>query len=494
MKILDSHQMRALDEYTIRHEPIASIDLMERASACFVDRFKAYYPVTQQICVLAGPGNNGGDALAVARMLIDAGYRVSCYLVNPHSKLSPDCETNRQRLKDLSGLSLHEIRDDLSVVTIHKEDLVVDGLFGTGLNKPLGGLFAELVQYLNSSEAEVVSIDLPSGLFSEDNSSNTYETVVKASRTFTFQLPKLSFLLPDSGVYAGEWEVVDIGLSAEGVALADTPYYYTQEKDILPCLPKRSRFAYKNQFGHALLIAGSRGKAGAAVLNSKACLRSGVGLATAYVPAMVEPVVQTAVPEAMTLADPHPKRITACPDLAAYAAVAIGSGLGTHDDTAKALTEILSKCDKPVVLDADALNIISAHDEIRNHIPVGSILTPHVGEFERLAGKCRSSFERLQRAKQLASSWQCVVVLKGAHTAVCTPDGQTWLNSTGNPGMATAGSGDVLTGIIAGLLAQGLSPFNAARVGVFLHGQAGDKALAKRSQESLIAGDVLEEL
>ncbi len=481
MKILDAAQLRELDNYTIEHEPVSSIDLMERASGSFARAFTAHYPPGRTVHIFAGPGNNGGDALAVARMLFTQCYDVKCYLVNPQGKLSPDCTTNKERLLALRDVPFVEIKEALPELAISKNDLIIDGLFGTGLDRPLTGIFAELVERLNASWAEIVSIDLPSG-------------TIQAARTFTFQSPKLSFLLPDTGTNAGAWEVLDIGLSPEGMNQLDTHYYYTQEEDIIPLIPKRGKFSYKNQFGHALIVAGSRGKAGAAVLSAKACLRSGVGLVTAFVPSRVDPIVQTAVPEVMTIADPNDDHISGCLNLLPYSAIGIGPGLGMHLDTADALKEIIFEYNKPIVFDADALNIISNYEPIIDCIPTGSILTPHVGEFDRLAGESESSADRLRKAREMAARIKCIIVLKGAYTAVCAPDRRVYFNSTGNPGMATAGSGDVLTGIITALLAKGLSPLDATRAGVYLHGKAGDKAAAMRGEESLIAGDIIDML
>jgi NAD(P)H-hydrate epimerase len=497
MKIFNISQITELEKATVEQEPIASIDLMERASIQFVKSFTKEVSNQHRIFDFAGPGNNGGDALAIARLLAAANYHIKCYLLNTKNDLSADCNANKSKILSIPTISFTEIKDRFTPPKIEKDDIIIDGIFGSGLNKPLSGGFAALVKYINSTEAKIYSIDIPSGLFMEDNSQNTRETIVKACKTFTFQFPKLAFLLSDSGIYTREWEILDIGLTPEGIAQEETSFYYTEQQDIVSILQTRSRFAYKNNLGHALIVAGSKGKIGAAVLCAKSCLRVGTGLVTSLLPACGENIMQTALPEAMVIADVENNFISEIPDISTYSAVGIGPGIGKCTATGSALIEIFSQIvqiQKSIVLDADALNIISQGKEWLRIIPPNSILTPHTGEFDRLVGESISSYDRIQKALYLAANLKSIIVLKGAYTAVCTPDQEVYFNSTGNPGMATAGSGDVLTGIITGLLARNYSPLDAARIGVYIHGLAGDIAAGKYSQESLIAGDIIDNL
>jgi NAD(P)H-hydrate epimerase len=497
MKILNGSQITELEKATIEQESILSIDLMERASTQFVKSFTKEVSNLRRIFIFAGPGNNGGDALAIARLLAASNYRIKCYLLNTKNNLSPDCNANKSKILSIPSISFNEIKDRFTPPKIEKDDIIIDGIFGSGLKEPLSGGFAALVKYINTIGAKIYSIDVPSGLFMEDNSQNTSETIVKAYKTFTFQFPKLSFLLPDSGIYTGKWEVLDVGLSPEGIVRQETSFYYTEEQDIASILQTRNRFTHKNSQGHALIVAGSKGKIGASVLCTKACLRAGAGLVTSLLPACGESVMQTAFPEAMVIADIENNFISEIPDISAYSSVGIGPGIGKETATGSALIEIfsqISQIQKSIVLDADALNIISQGKEWLRIIPPNTILTPHIGEFDRLLGKSASSHDRLQKALYLAANLDSIIVLKGLYTAICTPDQEIYFNSTGNPGMATAGSGDVLTGIITALLAQNYSPLDAAKIGVYIHGLAGDIAAQKHSQESLIAGDIIDNL
>ncbi|MDR2085719.1 MAG: NAD(P)H-hydrate dehydratase [Dysgonamonadaceae bacterium] len=497
MKIFNISQITELEKTTIEREPVSSIDLMERASIQFVKSFTKEVSNHRRIFIFAGPGNNGGDALAIARLLAAANYRIKCYLLNTKNDLSADCDANKSKILSIPNIAFTEIKDRFTPPKIEKEDIIIDGIFGSGLNKPLSGGFAALVKYINSTEAKIYSIDIPSGLFMDDNSQNTHETIVRAYKTFTFQFPKLAFLLSDTGIYTGNWEVLDIGLNQEEIIRQETPFYYIEQQDIVSLLQTRNRFAYKNNLGHALIVAGSKGKIGAAVLCAKSCLRVGAGLVTSLLPACGENVMQTAFPEAMVIADIENNFISEIPDISTYSTIGIGPGIGKYTATGSALIEIFSQIaqiQKPIVLDADALNIISQGKEWLRIIPPNSILTPHIGEFDRLVGESVSSYERIQKALYLAANLKSIIVLKGAYTAVCTPDQEIYFNSTGNPGMATAGSGDILTGIITGLLAQNYSSLDAAKIGVYIHGLAGDIAAKKHSQESLIAGDIIDNL
>jgi len=494
MKIFETSQIAELDRYTISNEPICSIDLMERASIKFTETFTKEIPNTHRIFIFAGPGNNGGDALAIARLLAAENYQVEIYLFNNKGKLSVDCNMNKIRISSLINANFHEIKDIFPSICIEKEDVIIDGLFGSGLNKPVSGLAGEIVQFMNQSQARIYSIDIPSGLFGENNEENTPKNIVKAYKTFTFHAPKLSFLLSENATYVGGWTVLDIGLHPTGINLLKTPFYYIEKKEIISLLHSRNRFDYKNRFGHALIVAGSRGKIGAAILATKACLRIGTGLVTSHLPVCGEIAMQVASPEAMIQIDKENDLITEVCDLGKFSAIGIGPGIDTSEKTKKALEEILIQSKNPIILDADALNLISKYPDLMKIIPANSILTPHVGEFERLAGKSNSAYERLEKARNLAENLQSIIIIKGAYTAICLPNKEVYFNSTGNPGMATAGSGDVLTGIITGLAAQAYSPENAAKIGVFIHGLAGDIAAKEKTEQSLIAGDIVDNI
>ena len=491
MKIFTATQIRELDKYTIEHEPIASVDLMERAARALTTAIEEQWLRHVSVVVFAGPGNNGGDALAVARMLQDDGYQVETYLFNITGHLSADCAVNRQRLLDKRCAQLTEVTQEFEAPKLKKGMLVVDGLFGSGLNKPLAGGFASLVKYINASPAEVVSIDMPSGLMTEDNTYNVSANIIRATLTLTLQHYKLSFLFPESQQYVGRLKVLDIGLSKEGIERTDAHYTLLELCQLRPLLPSRNPFAHKGQMGHALLVAGSYGMAGAAILAARAAMRSGVGKLTVHTPRRNVPVLQVAVPEVVLDIDREETAFSEAIPTEDFQAMGIGPGLGTTDQTGIALIAQLRRAQCPVVADADALNIIASRRAWLQQLPKGIILTPHPKELERIEGQCIDSYERLSKARNLAERLQGYVILKGHHTAICMPDGHIVFNATGNAGMATAGSGDVLTGITTALLARGCARQHAAMLGVYLHGLAGDLAAADLGEESLTASDLI---
>ena len=495
MKIFTSAQIHELDKYTIDHEPIKSIDLMERADIQLTDSIVAEWDKDMKVVVFAGPGNNGGDALAVARMLAVRGYNVSTWLFNTSGRLSDDCKKNRDRLKDVKQVaSFVMVTDEFDPPTLDAQTLVVDGLFGSGLNKPLTGGFASLVKYVNTSPAKVVSIDIPSGLMTESNEYNVKSNIMKADVTLTLQQPKLSFLFPENQQFIGHVEVLDIGISQEGIDKTDAQFYILEKSDITPCLKRRDPFAHKGSMGHALLVAGSRGMAGAAMLAAKACLRTGVGKVTVHTPACNTLPLQIGVPEVVLDVDSDTNVVSEAVDTDCFKAMGIGPGLGTNENTAIAVIGQMRRAQCPIVVDADALNILAAHKAWLQQIPVGAILTPHIGEFDRLEGVSTDSYERLSKAMLLAERQHAYIVLKGHYTAIITPGGRVLFSPTGNPGMATAGSGDVLTGIITALLARGYTQGEACAIGTYLHGLAGDIAARSLGEESLIASDIINSL
>ena len=492
MKILTGGQFRELDLYTIEHEPIASIDLMERASRAVADEILNRWPDDAgRVIVFAGPGGNGGDGLAVARLLAEAGRLVIAYLFNVKGKLNPDCETNRERLKEIEGATLIEITSELTFPDLYPDDLIIDALFGTGLSKPLSGGFAMVVKRINQSRATVVSIDVPSGLMCEDNSYNELKSVVQATLTLSIQLPKLAFLFAENQRFVGEFKLLPIGLSQEGLDGIKGYLWITEEAEVKALLRQRPRFAHKGTMGHALLVAGSRGMTGAAVLASRAALRTGLGKVTAHVPNACLSIMQISVPEAIIQIDVDDDIITSAIDSSSYQAIGIGPGLGQRRHTATAVHSYIAQQNCPMIIDADALNILAENPDWLADLPADSILTPHPRELDRLVGHSANSFERMNRARQLAIDRHVFVIVKGHYSQICTPTGDVLFNPTGNPGMATAGSGDVLTGIITSLLAQGYLPAEAAQLGVYLHGLAGDLAAEELGEESLIASDII---
>jgi yjeF C-terminal region, hydroxyethylthiazole kinase-related/yjeF N-terminal region len=490
IKIFNVDEVAVLDNFTIENEPISSIDLVERAAMAFANEYERCYSKQKRVTVFAGPGNNGADALAVARLLIEEFYSVKIFLFSPKGEVSPDCEINKNRLKELEA-DIKEVSSAFDPPKLTSEDVVIDGLFGTGLNRPLEGGFAGVVKYINKSEATVVSIDIPSGLFGEDNRENKYDSVIKADYTITFGFPKLAFMLAENSQYVGDWKVLDIGIHPDIVEKTETLYTLITEDDVYGIMSSRDKFAHKGNFGHAFLIAGSRGKMGAAQLAAQACLRSGAGLLTAHIPQCGEIIMQTSFPEAMVSIDDNVEHLSVVPDITPYSAIAVGPGMGQHEDSKAALEDVLLSTTKRLVIDADAINIIAANRDLISVIPACSILTPHPKEFDRLVGESATAYERMTKAKAFAQENNVIIVLKGAHTSVFLPNGQVFFNSSGNPGMATAGSGDVLTGVLLGLLAQGCVPELAAIAGVYIHGAAGDLAAASNSEESMIASDII---
>ena len=491
MKIFPTSTLKELDAYTIEHEPITSIDLMERASQAIAESIVKRWNAETLFTVFAGPGNNGGDALAVSRLLAERGYRLAVYLFNTKSSLSRECDINKEKLSAQGNVDFHEVTTQFVPPVLTDKHVVIDGLFGSGLNKPLSGGFAAVVKYINSSSAKVVALDIPSGLMGEENTFNVRTNIIRANLTLSLQLPKLSFLFSENQEFIGEWELLDIGLNEDGIEELETSFFLLEREDLQELLKPRFKFAHKGNFGHALLIAGCQGMAGASILSAKACLRSGVGLLTVHVPSVNNTIVQSAVPEAMTEVD-RGIECFACPtDTDDYQAVGVGPGLGKADETEAALLAQIDICQTPMVIDADALNLLAEHRTYIGRLPKGSILTPHPGELERLVGKCQDSYERLIKACDLAKTAGVYIVLKGAYSTIITPEGKCFFNTTGNPGMATGGSGDVLTGIILALLAQNFKAEDAACLGVYVHGLAGDIAAKKKGMIGMTAGDIV---
>ncbi len=490
MKILSAEEIRAWDQYTILNEPIPSIDLMERASSRCVDWIMEQYPGFSTFSIFCGKGNNGGDGLAIARMLIEKNCSVTIYILEFGHKGTEDFQTNLARLHKFPQADIHFVQSEENFHPIPKEHIVIDALFGSGLNRGLEGVTAQLVAHINDAGCEVISIDIPSGLFVDRSSKG--KTIIKADHTLAFQCYKPAFLFAENAENIGQIHILDIGLITGYYQSLQNRFELLDDEIIHSIHKPRKRFAHKGIYGHALLVAGSYGKMGAAVLSAKACLRSGVGLLTCHIPNCGYEILQTAVPEAMVMTDFNSSFSTKTEDdLTKYDAIGIGPGIGTASETKMMLRELFDSYRSPVVLDADALNMIASQKDLFQLIPAGSILTPHPKEFERLFGETANEFDRVLLALQKATELKCIIILKGHHSFIATPDGHGYFNATGNAGMATAGSGDVLTGILTGLLAQGYSSVETAILGVYLHGLAGDLAAKDLSQEAMIAGDII---
>lgn len=493
MKIFTGTQIHELDKYTIENEPIASIDLMERAGRALTHAITDIWSNRTPIVVFAGPGNNGGDALAVARILSELDYNIRIYLFNVHGSLSEDCAVNKQRIIDSKRIKdFIEVEQEFEPPTLDKNDLVIDGLFGTGLNKPLAGGFASLVKYINASASKVVSIDIPSGLMTEDNTYNIKANILRADVTLTLQQEKLSFLFAENQQYIGKVKVLDIRLSTEGINMLDSQYYMLEENDVRQILKPRDAFSHKGDMGNALLIAGSYGMAGAAVLATKACIRAGAGKVTIHTPKKNNDIIQISVPEAIVDLDQEETYFSDTIDSDKFDSMGIGPGLGLSENTAIALIGQIRRTHAPIVIDADGLNILASHRAWLEQLPQGVIMTPHPKELERLTNVHNiEGYEGLSKARDLAEHLQSYIILKGHISALCLPDGRVIFNSTGNSGMATAGSGDVLTGIITGLLARGYKQKEACILGMYIHGLAGDLAVKELGEESLISSDII---
>lgn len=492
MKFFNTPLIKAIDAYTIEHEPVASIDLMERAArtltAAILERYAG-----REFAVFVGSGNNGGDGLAVARMLHGAGCKVAVWLIDPKGKLSPDCAVNLERLQGID-VPVVPVCENFAMPSLSADTVIIDALFGSGLDRPVvSGVFANVIRGIDACNNDVVAIDMPSGLLGGENEP-ALQLIVLATLTLTLQFPKLSQLFAENEMFVGELQILDIQLSQRAIDETPSPFSFTCKDDVLPLMRPRAKHAHKGTFGRALLVAGSKGMAGASVLAARAALRSGVGLLTMHVPSCNNAIVQGAVPEAMTSIDNSECCFSDTIDTARYTAVGVDPGLGQSKESEAALLALIDGCKAPMVLDADALNILARNPKYMQCLPQGSVITPHVGEFARLFGATDSSYVRLQAAQVYAMTFGVTIVLKGAYTVVVTQMGTFHFNSTGNPGMATGGCGDMLTGCILSLLAQGYAAPDAARLAVYVHGLAGDIAAEEKGQMALVAGDIVESL
>jgi hydroxyethylthiazole kinase-like uncharacterized protein yjeF len=490
MKILSIDTVREADAYTIEHEPVDSIDLMERAAkACYKWMIEKIKPI-DRIRIFCGLGNNGGDGLAIARLLAKKDYRVEVFVIRYSDKSSPDFDINLDNLKYQSKVKIHEIKDANELPETLECEWVVDAIFGSGLSKPVTGFIADIINFINNSPVRVISVDIPSGLFADASSFDSGGAIVEADYTLSFEFPKRAFMFAENLPYLKEWEIMPINLHPDFVNTVQGADYFMMRNDVARLLHKRRKFDHKGRFGHALLIAGSYGKMGASVLASEAALRAGTGLLTTHIPKQGYCILQTAVPEAMASIDRSEIAFSEVPPLDAYNAIGVGPGIGQEKETQMALKVLIQSTGLPILFDADAINILGENKTWLSFIPPGCIFTPHPREFERLTGKSSNAFERDKLQRAFSIKYKAYVVLKGYSTAISTPDGMIYYNSTGNPGMATAGSGDVLTGVILGLLAQAYKPLEACLVGAYLHGLAGDLASESLGYEASLASDI----
>ena len=490
MKIFSAHQIYEADKSTITKEQISSDILMERAATKLFEWLHARLRGSKvNITLFCGIGNNGGDGMALARQLQEHGYTIKVYVVNYSEKRSKDFLLNLERLKDRK-IWPDLINAESDLPEISPDDIVIDAIFGIGLNRPPDTWVGKLIDHINTSGAFVLSVDIPSGLPMDKGS---VSTAIEANHVLSFQVPKLVFFLPETGVYVNQWELLDIGLDPEFLNMADADFELMGKAEVLTLYRPRYKFSHKGTYGHAAIVGGSYGKIGAVQLASSACLSTGSGLVTAFVPKCGYDPLQTAVPEVMVLTDVQKENISKIDIPFEPAAIGLGIGLGTEKSTEQALGAFLKATKGLFVIDADGLNILSKHPEFLKDLPEQTILTPHPKELERLIGKWKDDFEKLQKAKEFSATNDVILVIKGAHTITVYKD-KGYVNSTGNPGMATAGTGDVLTGMITGLLAQGYPPLHAAVFGVYLHGLAGDITAHQKGYEAVTASAIIENI
>lgn len=491
MKIFTNSEIRQIDSYTIEQEGVTSLELIERVAKGVTDEITSRWRTSKPVAIFAGPGNNGADALAVGTMLAERGYKINAYLFNiGGDKLSAECAEYRNRLANCSDVNLTEVIGTFNIPEFQRNLLIIDGLFGSGLRDPLKGGFAVLVQRINDANATVVSIDIPSGLSGDWNPSLISRDVIHATLTLAVQFPRLAFFIADNADLVGEWKLLDVGLSQKAAATIKPTYYLVEESDVYHTLRKRPLFSTKVDYGSALIYAGSYGMMGAAVMAARGALRAGVGRVTIESPKCGYPIIQTAVPEALYSANQGDKYIDRMRPAHEYNAIAVGPGIGTNETTLRALEELLLSSHTPLILDADALNCIAMKPTMLNSIPMLSIITPHAREFDRLFGHHTTMEGRLRKAIEVAQRYHILIVLKGHYTSIIRPDGKIYFNSSGCPAMATPGSGDVLTGMLAGFMAQGYKSEIATLLAVFLHGLAGELAAEEHGEYGVTASDI----
>ena len=488
MLVLSAQQIKQADQFTIEDEPISSIDLMERAAEKCCEFFP---PVGKwnHLVVICGTGNNGGDGLAIARLQLGNFKSVRVLILKTGKQPSENFNINLKKLQD-ENINIQFITD-ANEIFLNDEELVVDAILGVGITRPVDGFISECIDVINELAAFIISIDLPSGLIADSFSSGK---AIKANLTLTIGAPKQILFFPESSEFVGNWKLVDIYKNKANISSHEDAPQIVDLSLARKHYKIRPEFSHKGTFGKALIVAGRQGKYGAAVLAARACMRSGVGLLTIQVPNEATMLIHSGLPEALLKPDVHQTMITEIKDVDLYDAIGIGPGIGTVNETVDGFIQFLKEQTKPIVIDADALNIISEHPDLLTKLPLNSILTPHPKEFERLFGPTDNGFERLEKQKSNSAIHKIVIVCKGKYTTITTPEGKVFFNMSGNSGLAKGGSGDVLTGILTSLLAQGYSPESAAVFGVFIHGYSADLLAEKIGKAGIIPGDVIENL
>ena len=493
MKIFSKEQIYKGDQLTAKKQNISSTELMERAGTQIFNWIHERMKGAQvPIHVFCGIGNNGGDGLVLARQLINYGYNVHTYVVNCSEKRTQDFLVNYDRIKQTSRKWPEMLNCEADFPTIGPDDIIVDAVFGIGLNRPANEWVQGLFQYFRASKAFTLAIDLPSGLY-PDKVPEEENGVVWADYTLSFQSPKLVFFLPETFKYTVQWEVLDIGIDPEFLQNTETEVELIGKNEMLPIYKPREKFSNKGTYGHALLIGGSYGKVGAMILSGRAALASGAGLVTTFIPKCGYVPMQSNAPEIMIVTDTDEEQLTSIEYDLQPTAVGIGMGMGTDEKTQVAFQEFLKSNTFPLIIDADGINLLAKHKKDLKLLKPQTILTPHPKELERIIGKWKDDFDKLKKAKAFSRKHKCILVIKGAHT-ITVFDGKLYINTTGNPGLSTGGTGDVLTGIITGLICQGYEPLTASLFGVYLHGKSADIAVEDYGYQSLIASHVIDYL
>lgn len=492
MKLFTNDDIRNIERHTLQSEAITSFSLIERVGEAAANEIASRYRPSKRTVVFAGPGNNGADALLTALHLSHMGFKPVVYLFNiGGNALKPDCKKSRDLLMAKGvNVELNQIVKTFNTPELSSSDLVIDGLFGSGLREPLTGGFMSLVRYINESEAQVVSLDIPSGMFAEWNSQGLERNMIHAKLTLAIQFPRIAFFFANNADIVGQWKVIDIGMSQEAIEKTKTNFHLIEENEIRGLLRPRKPFCNKSTFGSALLVAGRYGMVGASVLAARGALRAGVGKLTVFGPQCSFPIVQSAVPEALFESDSDKLMISEVRLNNDYNAIGLGPGIGTAEVTVGAVEALLQRSTKPLVIDADALNCIAHRPSMLDKIPLLSVLTPHDAEFDRIFGKQTSDESRLIKALEVSSRYSILILLKGRYTKLVRPDGKVYINSSGTPAMATAGSGDVLTGVMTALMAQGYKPEVSAILAAFIHGKAGEIAESKEGSYGTTAADI----
>ncbi|MFA7615594.1 MAG: NAD(P)H-hydrate dehydratase [Weeksellaceae bacterium] len=492
MKILNPEQLKIVEKETAAKQNIEMIDLMKRAATAVFDQIKLRHEISNtDFVIFCGSGNNGGDGLVLSRLIKNGGSNPKVYLLKTHN-YSADNLTNQKRLKE-TGVEI-EYFDENTDFDFSNQPVIIDAIFGYGLNRPVDGGLKTVIEKMNHSNCEMISVDLPSGMFC-DRLNSTEDSIVQSDLCLTFDSPKLSMLLSENSKNIRDFKILDIGFDRNSIESQSTEFYFTDLDSVSGLRKRRDRFGYKYNYGNLLVIGGSHGKMGSVIFSAKAAMRCGAGLVTAYIPKCGSSVLQSIFPEVMLMTDFSDDKIIGFPKISRFDTIAIGPGLGTDERTEYGFEQFLSENEfeyRKIIIDADGINLLSKNKNLLKILPENTIITPHDRELERLIGSWNDSIEKFKKIKNLSKEFGLIVVSKGAFSQIHTPDGETHFNSTGNPGMATAGSGDVLTGMIAGLIGRGHAPKEAAILGVYLHGLCGDLAAYEMGEESLIASDLID--